>query len=116
MNAAHKTCSNALPRQSISNSRPDDRRAGEVPGQARARRPLVLIWGMLNSEAAGDFIAPFAGIVHRVVTLTIPDEENAIPAQHLAETARRHKISAETADSLEDALRQAAQITPALAF
>lgn len=79
----------------------------------RVSRPLVLIWGMLNSKAAGDFIAPFAGIVHRVVTLTIPDEENALLARDLAETARRHQISAETADSLEDALKQAAQITPA---
>jgi dihydrofolate synthase/folylpolyglutamate synthase len=79
----------------------------------RVSRPLVLIWGMLNTKAAGDFIAPFAGIAHRVVTLTIPDEENAIPARDLAETARRQGLSAEIADSLEDALKQAAQITPA---
>jgi dihydrofolate synthase/folylpolyglutamate synthase len=79
----------------------------------RVSRPLVLIWGMLNSKAAQDFIAPFAGIVHRVVTLTIPDEENAIPAVDLAETARRQGMSAETADSLEEALQRAAQITPA---
>jgi dihydrofolate synthase/folylpolyglutamate synthase len=79
----------------------------------RVSRPLVLVWGMLNTKAAGDFIAPFAGIAHRVVTLTIPDEENAIPARDLAETARRHGLSAETAGSLEDALKQAAQITPA---
>jgi dihydrofolate synthase/folylpolyglutamate synthase len=79
----------------------------------RVSRPLILIWGMLNSKAAGDFIAPFAGIVHRVVTLTIPGEENALSARDLADTARRHQVSAETADSLEDALRQAGQITPA---
>jgi dihydrofolate synthase/folylpolyglutamate synthase len=79
----------------------------------RVSRPLVLIWGMLNTKAAGDFIAPFADIAHRVVTLTIPDEENAIPARDLAETARRHGLSAETADSLEGALEQAAHITPA---
>ena len=79
----------------------------------RVSRPLVLIWGMLNTKAIDNFIAPFAGIAHRVVTLTIPDEENAVPARELAEAARRHDISAETADSLEEALKQAGQITPA---
>lgn len=79
----------------------------------RVSRPLVLIWGMLNTKAVDDFIAPFADIAHRVVTLTIPDEENAVPALDLANTARRHGLSAETADSLEDALKQAAHITPA---
>ncbi|HTN98266.1 MAG TPA: folylpolyglutamate synthase/dihydrofolate synthase family protein [Nordella sp.] len=79
----------------------------------RVSRPLVLIWGMLNTKAVDDFIAPFADIAHRVVTLTIPDEENAVPALDLANTARRHAMSAETADSLEAALKQAAQITPA---
>ncbi|TMJ34161.1 MAG: bifunctional folylpolyglutamate synthase/dihydrofolate synthase, partial [Alphaproteobacteria bacterium] len=70
----------------------------------RVSRPLVLIWGMLNTKAIDDFITPFAEIVHRVVTLTIPDEENAVPARELAEAARRHDMSAETADSLEEAL------------
>lgn len=79
----------------------------------RVSRPLVLIWGMLNTKATDDFIAPFSGIAHRVVTLTIPDEENAVAARDLAETARRQGLSAETADNLEDALKQAAQITPA---
>jgi dihydrofolate synthase/folylpolyglutamate synthase len=79
----------------------------------RVSRPLVLIWGMLNTKAIDDFITPFAEIVHRVVTLTIPDEENAVPARELAEAARRHDMSAETADSLEEALKQAAQIMPA---
>lgn len=79
----------------------------------RVSRPLVLIWGMLNTKAIDDFIAPFAGIAHRVVTLTIPDEENAVRAPELAEAARRHDMGAETADSLEDALKQASHITPA---
>ena len=43
---------------------------------------------MLNTKDAGSFIGAFAGIAHRVVTLTIPDEENALPAEKLAEAAR----------------------------
>jgi len=79
----------------------------------RVSRPLVLIWGMLNTKAIDDFITPFAEIAHRVVTLTIPEEENAVPAPELAEAARRHDMSAETADSLEDALKLASHVTPA---
>jgi dihydrofolate synthase/folylpolyglutamate synthase len=92
--------------------------AGRVLAQAfsdlndRHSRPLVLVWGMLNSKDAGRFIESFAGIAARVVTLTIPDEENALTAAALAVAARAAGLSAETADSLEQALRQAALAAP----
>jgi dihydrofolate synthase / folylpolyglutamate synthase len=79
----------------------------------RHSRPLVLIWGMLNTKDAGSFIECFAGLAQRVVTITIQDEPNAIPAEQLADTARRHGLSAETAGSLEKALGQASLTTPA---
>jgi dihydrofolate synthase / folylpolyglutamate synthase len=79
----------------------------------RHSRPLVLIWGMLNTKDAGSFIECFAGLAQRVVTITIPDESNATPAEQLADTARRHGLSAETAGSLEKALGQASLTTPA---
>jgi dihydrofolate synthase / folylpolyglutamate synthase len=79
----------------------------------RVSRPLVLIWGMLNSKDAQAFISNFAGIAHRVVAITIPDEENALPAERLADIARGCGLSAETAVSIASALRQASQITPA---
>ena len=68
--------------------------AGRVLAQAfsdlndRHSRPLVLVWGMLNTKDVGSFIESFAGIASRVVTLTIPDEENAVSAEALAEAAR----------------------------
>ena len=73
----------------------------------RHSRPLVLIWGMLNTKDVGRFIGCFAGVANRVVTLTIPDEENAVPADTLADAARQHGLSAETASSLDAALKQA---------
>jgi dihydrofolate synthase/folylpolyglutamate synthase len=79
----------------------------------RVSRPLVIVWGMLSSKDARSFIAEFAGIAHRLVAITIPDEENAIPAENLAEIARGAGLSAETAGSIDAALRQASQITPA---
>ncbi|MGH6855103.1 MAG: bifunctional folylpolyglutamate synthase/dihydrofolate synthase [Aestuariivirga sp.] len=79
----------------------------------RHSRPLVLVWGMLNTKDAGAFIGAFAGMAHRVVAITIPGEENAVPAETLAETARVNGLPAETASTLEAALRQAALTTPA---
>jgi dihydrofolate synthase/folylpolyglutamate synthase len=79
----------------------------------RFSRPLVLIWGMLNTKDAGSFIEPFAGLAQRVVTIAIPDEPNAVPADQLAEIARSRNLSAETATSLIKALGQASLTTPA---
>ncbi|MBI2718497.1 MAG: bifunctional folylpolyglutamate synthase/dihydrofolate synthase [Rhizobiales bacterium] len=93
--------------------------AGRVLAQAfsdlndRHSRPLVLIWGMLNTKDAGSFIGAFAGIARKAVSLTIPDEENAVEAGKLAEAARAKGLAAETAESLEAALRQASQTVPA---
>ncbi len=93
--------------------------AGRVLAQAfsdlndRHSRPLVLVWGMLNTKDVGSFIASFAGIASRVVTLTIPDEENAVQAEALAEAARAHGLAAETAAGIVAALKQASLITPA---
>lgn len=92
--------------------------AGRVLAQAfselndRHSRPLVLIWGMLNTKDVGSFIGCFAGVASRVVTVTIPDEENAVPAEKLAEAARAHGLAAETASGLEAALRQASVTIP----
>lgn len=93
--------------------------AGRVLAQAfselndRHSRPLVLVWGMLNTKDAGSFIGCFAGVASRVVTLTIPDEENAVKSEALAEAARAHGLPAETASSIEAALKQAALSVPA---
>ncbi|MBL8894383.1 MAG: bifunctional folylpolyglutamate synthase/dihydrofolate synthase, partial [Rhizobiales bacterium] len=76
-------------------------------------RPLVIVWGMLNTKDAGKFIAPFAGLAHRVVTVTIPDEPNALTGDQLAAVAREQGLSAETAGSIEAALRQASTGAPA---
>ncbi|NJM28820.1 MAG: bifunctional folylpolyglutamate synthase/dihydrofolate synthase [Rhizobiales bacterium] len=73
----------------------------------RHSKPLVLIWGMLNTKDAGQFIAPFAGLAERVLTLAIPGEENALSAESLAGTGAARGLACEAADSLPDALRRA---------
>jgi dihydrofolate synthase/folylpolyglutamate synthase len=73
----------------------------------RHSKPLVLIWGMLNTKDAGKFIAPFAGLAERVVTLAIPGEENALSADSLAATVVARGLASEAAESLTDALKRA---------
>jgi dihydrofolate synthase/folylpolyglutamate synthase len=79
----------------------------------RHSRPLVLVWGMLNTKDVASFIGAFAGIAHRAVTISIPEEENAVAAETLAQAARSKGLAAETAASLKDALKQALLTTPA---
>jgi dihydrofolate synthase/folylpolyglutamate synthase len=93
--------------------------AGRVIAQAfsdineRHSRPLVLIWGMLNTKDAASYITCFAGIAYLVLTITIPGEPNAVAADQLADTAEREGLAGEACSSLEEALRRASEIVPA---
>lgn len=72
--------------------------------EEKAPRPLVLVVGMINSKDVGGFLKPFAGLARRVVTVTIPGEESAVPGEKLAEISRAEGLEAETAASVEQAL------------
>ena len=93
--------------------------AGVVLAQAlnemnlKNQKPLVMIWGMLNTKHPGDFIASFKGIAESVITIAIPGEINTIAAVELAEIAQRNGVAASSASSLEKALEQAAVLHPA---
>jgi dihydrofolate synthase / folylpolyglutamate synthase len=79
----------------------------------RHSRPLVLIWGMLNTKDAGNFIAPFAGLAERIVAIAIPGEANAVPAQALADIAASQGFDGLAAPSLEAALQSASETADA---
>ncbi len=53
----------------------------------RVPRPVHLIWGMMETKDAHAFVAPFKGLVERVYTVPIPEEQNAFDAGELAEVA-----------------------------
>jgi dihydrofolate synthase/folylpolyglutamate synthase len=72
--------------------------------------PLVLVIGMMNTRAPTDFIAAFAGKTQKVLTLSIPGEQNAHSAATIAEAARDAGFDAEPKRSVEAALRAAAEI------
>ncbi len=78
--------------------------------EERVPRPLVLIVGMMGNKDAEGFLAHFAGLTRHLVAVTIPGEDNAMPADALADAARRHGLRVETAESVEAALRALAAL------
>ena len=79
---------------------------------ARDRKPLVIIWGMLNTKDAVRFFRPLAVLADHVITLAIPGEANAISAGDLAQMVMELDRPSTTASSIEDAIRQAFRIKP----
>lgn len=89
--------------------------AGVVLAQAlRALppRPLVIIWGMLNTKDATQFFRPLAALAQHVLTLTIPGEPNAIPAGQLAATVQTLGTPATAVDGLQQAVEWVAAHHP----
>lgn len=80
--------------------------------EEKVSRPLVMIVGMINSKDAGGYFKPFAGLAHSIYTVTIPGEQNAIPAEELAEIAVKAGIGALPIDSIEEALQLAGEQSP----
>jgi dihydrofolate synthase / folylpolyglutamate synthase len=89
--------------------------AGVVLAQALSalpKKPLVIIWGMLNTKDATQFFRPLAALANHVVTLAIPNEPNAIPAEHLADTVRKLGTEASVATDVTSAVQQASSLNP----
>jgi dihydrofolate synthase / folylpolyglutamate synthase len=68
-------------------------------------RPLYLIVGMLNTKDAVGFLAPLASHAKALAGVTIPGEQNPLPAEAIAAAGRSVGMSATTAASAETALR-----------
>ena len=82
--------------------------AGEVLAAAAAAwrdRPLHLIVGMLNTKNATGFLAPLARHAATLDAVTIPGEENPLPAAAIAAAARSVGIAAREVPSVATAIR-----------
>lgn len=70
--------------------------AGEVLGAwaaGRRDKPLDLVFGMLSTKSPEAFLAHVAGHVRRLRAVPIPGEEAALPAEAVADAARRAGIA-----------------------
>jgi dihydrofolate synthase / folylpolyglutamate synthase len=73
--------------------------------EERVSRPLVVIVGMMANKDAGAFLANFAGLTRHIIAVQIPDRDNAMPPDRLADAARHLGMRVETAAGVEAALR-----------
>jgi dihydrofolate synthase / folylpolyglutamate synthase len=73
--------------------------------EERVSRPLVVIVGMMANKDAGGFLANFAGLTRHIIAVQIPDRDNAMPPDTLADAARQLGMRVETSVSVEAALR-----------
>jgi dihydrofolate synthase / folylpolyglutamate synthase len=76
--------------------------------EERVPRPLVLIVGMLASKDRAGFLSNFAGLARRVIGVPI-GQDKTVPAQEIADTARRVGVAAEAQGSVEQALAAVAR-------
>ena len=79
--------------------------------EERVPRPLVVIVGMMGNKDAKGFLANFAGLTRHVIVVPIPNSENAMPPDVLADAVRALGMRAETADSVEAALQLLTRLT-----
>lgn len=73
--------------------------------EERVSRPLVVIAGMMGNKDADAFLANFAGLTRHIIAVPIPDRDNAMPVDRLADAVRRIGMRVETAPNVEAALR-----------
>jgi dihydrofolate synthase/folylpolyglutamate synthase len=67
-------------------------------------RPLFLVVGMLNTKDSGGFLGPLAPHAKALAAVTIPGEQNPLPAEAIATAAGTVGINASTAPTVDAAL------------
>ena len=78
--------------------------------EERVSRPLVVIVGMMANKDPGAFLANFAGLTRHIIAVQIPDRDNAMPPDRLADAARQLGMRVETAVGIEAALSSLARL------
>ena len=73
--------------------------------EERASKPVCLILGMMGQKDAAGYLAPFSGLVRRIITVPIPGaHEKPFAPDALAAAAARLGFSAEPSSSVPAAL------------
>ncbi len=68
-------------------------------------KPIYGIWGMQKNKQPEKFIKKFKNTFKKIITVTIPNEPNALGAKKLKEISLQNKIKSETAPNILEALR-----------
>ncbi|MEC7965997.1 MAG: folylpolyglutamate synthase/dihydrofolate synthase family protein [Pseudomonadota bacterium] len=81
--------------------------AGQAIGSHLASlpiRPTYLICGMLNTKDISGYLTPMMPHVASLTAVSIPDEQNTLPAEETARMAREVGMQASEADDVQSAL------------
>jgi dihydrofolate synthase/folylpolyglutamate synthase len=78
--------------------------------EERVSRPLVVIAGMMANKDAKSFLANFTGLTRHIVAVSIPGQDNAMPAELLADAARALGMRVEIAAGVKAALGAIARL------
>lgn len=78
--------------------------------EERVSRPLVLIVGMMGTKDARGFLANFAGLTRHIIVVPIPETENAMPPDVLADAVRALGMRVEAASDVAAALQSLARL------
>ena len=73
------------------------------------KEPVYGIWGMQKNKLPDLFIKSFNGIFKKIITVTIPNEPNALKAEDLLSTSQKY-ISTSMAPNIQTALRKLSSI------
>ncbi|SDT30209.1 bifunctional folylpolyglutamate synthase/dihydrofolate synthase [Bradyrhizobium canariense] len=73
--------------------------------EERVSRPLVVVVGMMANKDPGAFLANFAGLTRHIIAVPIPDRDNSMSPDRLADAARALGMRVETSASVETALQ-----------
>lgn len=77
----------------------------------RMERPVVLILGMMGNKDAHAFLANFSGLTRHIIAVPIPDNDNAMPPDVLANSVRTLGMRVDAAASVEAALSAIAKLS-----
>jgi len=78
--------------------------------EERVSRPLLLIVGMLASKDCAGFLRNFTGLARRLIAVPVPNTENGLSAEAVADASRAIGLSATSRDDLAEALETARKL------
>ncbi len=78
--------------------------------EERVSRPLVLIVGMLANKDCAGFLRNFTGLARRLIAVPVPNTENGLSAEAVADAARAIGLPATSRDDLDEALEAARKL------
>jgi dihydrofolate synthase/folylpolyglutamate synthase len=78
--------------------------------EERVSRPLVVVVGMMANKDAAAFLSNFAGLTRHIIVVPIPDQDNAMTPDALADAVRTLGMRVEIADGVQTALSNIARL------